>query len=412
MRWALLGDSPSTLPLLRSILRRPAHELTALALSPKMHQTLRGEFSRVHLASGWEPLLADPRIQAVIVAEGTEETLHAARQLAAAGKSLLVSPRAGLSPTFAYELALLQNDHALCLAPMFVGRGHPGWRHVRKLLAQGALGKILHVRIDRYGAPLAPSQRAPRLPPEEVFVAFLCDCDLLRTLWGDHNQVTAVCSGDPLEGFSLVTVTLEGPAVPQVVWSVTAAADAFWRMTIVGEQGTAQVTGNPEHEPFRLKGTAIDPGQSGDLPFDWGDWLCDSFAAQVAALPGEAPASGPDQTAESIAGATWGEFVRSVELLEGVQRSLKKKRMIEIHFDPPSERGQFKTQMTAAGCSLLMLTLLATIAYLTLNPLLGGYSGFRQALVALIFLPLGLFLLLQLLYFVARPRENHPGSSG
>ena len=53
----------------------------------------------------------------------------------------------------------------------------------------------------------------------------------------------------------------------------------------------------------------------------------------------------------------WADLTFAHELLTGSHRSVQKKRTIEVHHDTTSERSQFKTQMTAAGCMLLMVTL-------------------------------------------------------
>jgi hypothetical protein len=65
--------------------------------------------------------------------------------------------------------------------------------------------------------------------------------------------------------------------------------------------------------------------------------------------------------------------------------------------------------MTAAGCSLLVLTLLAVVAYLVVAATLDLPPLVKRILVGLIFLPLGLFLALQALLFIARPAAG-PGN--
>ena len=104
----------------------------------------------------------------------------------------------------------------------------------------------------------------------------------------------------------------------------------------------------------------------------------------------------------------WAELAKAVELVDAVERSVRRRRTIDVYFETPSERGIFKTQMTAVGCSLLMLTLAAVIFYLLLAATVEMPPLMKRVLVVLIFLPLGAFLALQVLVFVARPagREN------
>jgi cytochrome bd-type quinol oxidase subunit 1 len=82
---------------------------------------------------------------------------------------------------------------------------------------------------------------------------------------------------------------------------------------------------------------------------------------------------------------------------------VRRRRTIDVYFETPSERGIFKTQMTAVGCSLLMLTLAAVVCYLLAAATIEMPPLMKRILVVLIFLPLGAFLALQLLVFIARP---------
>jgi hypothetical protein len=96
-----------------------------------------------------------------------------------------------------------------------------------------------------------------------------------------------------------------------------------------------------------------------------------------------------------------------VELVDAVERSIRRRRTIDVYFETPSERGIFKTQMTAVGCSLLVLTLLAVVIYLGAAAALAIPPLVKKIVVALIFVPLGVFLVMQLLFFVARPAARN-----
>ncbi|HVW00314.1 MAG TPA: hypothetical protein VHB77_08240, partial [Planctomycetaceae bacterium] len=101
--------------------------------------------------------------------------------------------------------------------------------------------------------------------------------------------------------------------------------------------------------------------------------------------------------------------LRAFELLASAHHSLERRRAIDLHFDPPSERSSFKTQMTALGCSLLMLTLLGMIAMLLIGAAareLGLPPLVMKIGVFLVFAPLGVFLLLQLLLVLAKPSSS------
>ena len=108
-----------------------------------------------------------------------------------------------------------------------------------------------------------------------------------------------------------------------------------------------------------------------------------------------------DQFVAAVEGSesrpTWTDAAQAMELADAVERSLRRGRTIELHFEEHTEQGSFKGVMAAAGCLLLMLGLGLTVA----GALIGGFK-FRVAdywahglLVALV-----VFLLLQTLRLV------------
>jgi hypothetical protein len=86
----------------------------------------------------------------------------------------------------------------------------------------------------------------------------------------------------------------------------------------------------------------------------------EAFDAGAAVLDELAAASAGEKTAFG----TWADLARDFDLVEGALRSVRKRRTIDVHFEATSERSQFKTQMTAIGCGVLVLTLLGIIAVL------------------------------------------------
>jgi myo-inositol 2-dehydrogenase/D-chiro-inositol 1-dehydrogenase len=223
----------------------------------------------------------------------------------------------------------------------------------------------------------------------EIDRALLVDIDLLGHLFGSYDQVTASRSGSDAGGYSLATVTLAGQNIPQAVWSATAgtatAETSDWKMTVSGEGLRAVLSGDPSRG---LSSLQLDlDGESTSIESPSTDGAADLL----------------EQLTSPAGSAWWQELARDVELVEAVGRSVRRRRSIDVHFETPSERSLFKTQMTAAGCSLLMLTLLAVVLYLVLAATIDMPEIVKKILVGLAFLPLGAFLLLQLLVFVARP---------
>jgi hypothetical protein len=131
-----------------------------------------------------------------------------------------------------------------------------------------------------------------------------------------------------------------------------------------------------------------------------GQWSADGVSATAL----------EDREAASV---LWEDVVRVFEWFDACEHSLERRRTIELHSEPASERTVFKTQMTAIGCGLLMATLLLALVYLAVGAAIGDPKEAPQwvlmafgVLRLLVFAPLALFLIAQLLLPLTRtPRK-------
>ena len=80
-----------------------------------------------------------------------------------------------------------------------------------------------------------------------------------------------------------------------------------------------------------------------------------------------------------------------------MQHSLERRRTVDLHHEPVSERTIFKTQMTALGCAVLFGTLVLMLGYLAIASVIPLNGTLLIVLRMLVFAPLVLFLLAQLL---------------
>ena len=392
-RWqAVVASCIDSLPVRRGSPGRPVSPSTAVPVS----QGFR-------IVRNWEELLTDAEVDAVIVAGREDELQPVVRQLVQAGKAVMVAPELVHSAAFFYELALVESESPGRIFPLLALRGHPLVLKLKELISQGGLGSIRHVQFDRKIATNAYDGRAVLMTQADLACDLLIDSDLLRTLCGSYDQVTASRSGDAAQGYSLATVMLAGSSVPQAVWTATAYREDDWLLTISGELGTAVLDGNPEQGQLRLTRSMQEmPAFVETSNADAGNWMLESFASSWAGQSA-APSLAEDRPDNRGQSSLWGELARAVELVDAVERSVRRRRTIDVYFETPSERGIFKTQMTAVGCSLLMLTLAAVVFYLFLAATVEMPPLLKRILVVLIFLPLGAFLAMQLLVFVARP---------
>ncbi|MEX0703333.1 MAG: hypothetical protein WD069_14660 [Planctomycetales bacterium] len=389
MNFALLGHQPAALPLLQAIAADTACRL-ASAYGESLPAAVFEAAPGVRRLDDWADLLAPGAVDAVIVAGGDDATRTAAKHLFAAGRPLLVVPHPAQDTSWMYELALQQADARAVLMPYFPHREDAGVRRLREALAEGRIGPPRALEMERL--VISTRQDPPRLSVEEIDGALVNDADLLRFLAGHYSQVTALRTGETAEGCLRALVTLAGKGAPEATWTIRPVAAApGWRLTIAGDAGAAVLEKSAAAPAARLtiQGELQPAGPLSEV----------GHAAQVlAAFRGLRPRETTD--------AIWEDLIRAGETVDAARDSLRRRRTIDLYSGTHSEQTVFKTQMTAMGCGVLFLTLVGVILLAVVD------AGFRfpplvkNVLRALVFLPVFLFLLLQLLYFAARPARG------
>ena len=418
MRLALLCDDPAVIPCLDAIAVGSAHEIVvAVNISPLGAELLRGR-SGIRIAERWEDLLIARDIDAILVGGHDPAALEAIKQLAAAGQTILFIPDAAQGSTFLYELSLIRDDNRVKLVPALWHRHDPALVRLHALLRDGSLGAVKFIQLDRAYCWL------PGIPLKQSIVddVLLPDIDLLRWLGGDYDQATALRTGAVNDEVLMQTVTLAGRALPDATWHMQKTAGAsLSTLTVHGERGQVIAElGSPAYEWMLTEpnGTKVIGNRV--------------TAARERLDEIEALLSQDDSRGE------WPALVKVFETLDATHRSVKRRRTIDLHFEPMSERAAFKTQMIAMGCGVLTATLMLMLAYLAVasfvpseeterlqwlqsgTAAIGSVppaSNWRHARTALayarllVFTPLAIFLALQLLYPLSRPTTTATDTS-
>ena len=406
MRLALLCDDPAVAPWLDAMVGGSPHEVVvAVTVSPRGSELLRGR-AGIRLTNHWEDLLIARDIDAVLVGGSQPSLLEAVRQLATAGQSILFLPQADQGSTFLYELSLIQDDNRVKLLPALVHRRDRPFMRLRELLRDGSLGAVQLIQFER---EVSSPSATGALPQTDVDAALLPDIDLLRWLSGGYDQVTALRTGAAHEAVLMQTVTLAGRGCPESNWHIqSTGGDEVSRLTVHAERGRAVVERDP-------------------VSHEW--TLTESSGATVVGNRVAAARETLDEFEASLTGdaalVDWPELVKVFETLDATQRSVKRRRTIELHFEPMSERATFKTQMTAMGCGVLMVTPLLVLAYLAIASLVppspsagfppDGWERARSLLLvvrAFVFAPVAIFLVLQFLYPLTRPASGATNADG
>lgn len=391
LRCAWLGDSRDALAVARALVDGNLGDLVAAAECGDCAGDLLQVSPGLRLENDWESLLTRGGFEAVVVAGDSDPVLEGARQLARGGARLWVWVGGSATRLFS-ELTLLDAESPGRLHPLLPQRHLPGLSSLAADLAARKLGSLLSVQFAR-------TRPEPSLDAATLDRDFLHDVDLLRSLLGRFEQLTAFRHADPSGRILQATTTLGGPNLPPVSWQVMPGGEPGWRLTVAGELGRVVMEAH-DRELTRLHDGAV--VETWPRPQAEAHALLQTVRDALAPPLAEAPLA---SAAGKQAGhrTNWDDLLRGVELVAATRESLRRRRTIDVLFEAPSERNLFKSHMTAAGCGLLLVTPVLVVLYLLVAAAFPLPEWLKIALVALVFTPFGLFLLLQALVWITRP---------
>ena len=368
MKFGVIGNNPLGLSLLLELQRSAEHSLVVGAVSDRLAQAVGTAQISMRLAAAPEDALLDSQTEAVIIAvDDTEETLRLCRAATQSDKHVVISPPVECSPAFSFELHLILDESRSAVVP---------WTGRFQLQDLPDVARCLP--IDRNGILQLSAEMSVEdssLPTRTNVV--LQGLDILSASGFEYTQVTALESLAPDGTLLSLLITLnsqptvETPAPPATLMIRTAAVSP---------------TNSSELRIQRSK----EPGQ------------CLSFSPATPSLPRiEWLFKNRDDCSK------WMEsFSISLELAEAVKKSLRRRRTVDVHFDSGSERGVFKSQMTAMGCGVLTFMLFGMVAYLVIAQLTSLPTWVLHTARILWIAPLVIFLLAQTLLPIARDRSG------
>jgi myo-inositol 2-dehydrogenase/D-chiro-inositol 1-dehydrogenase len=401
MRFALLCDDPLASPVIDALSDHVGgHQLTFAVLATKRTDNLLHHREAITFVERCEDLPLEREVDAVLVGGADQLILDGAKQLATSGIPILFVPQAGQGSTFAYELSLIRDDNQVSLFPLFWHRYDAAAIELRKVLSEGRLGKIQFLQLNR---GLGQSSTNTPLSQPVVDAELLNDADLLRWLIGDYDQVTCLRTASTSDGVMMQSVVLAGRSLPEANWSIAPVTgpDQWW-LTVRGDGGVAELhrEGSSRCWICEIDGSCVAGDDRGTA-----SRVLDAFASATATRKSSAT------TPEKIVGSEWGELVKCFETVDATHRSIKRRRTIELHFEPMSERAIFKTQMTAMGCGLLVATFFMTLCFLGIASVVPLPQRVLEVLRILVFAPLIIFLIAQILLPLTRPSSNEQPAS-
>jgi predicted dehydrogenase len=355
MRFALLGDHPDALEFARALVDSGRHEVVVYSGSALGLAEIERRGITPRPVSDLEEVLADPAIDAVIVAGGPATRAAQLRRALQSERHVVCVHPADPRPDLAYEAAMMQADTGYVLMPLLPEACHPGIRRLAEI-ARSLRGLRL-ITIDRWSTEeilidAGPEAARPGLP----------GWDVVRLLGGDLAEISVVTQTDELVAGGPVVVSghfTSGPLL-QINLLPNHAVPRY-RISLLGEAGET-VLDFPQGWP----GTArLNYGDEhvATHPHAWP--AADPWAPLVEAFEAAAAAAPPGRALASVANAEprlgWQDEVRALELDDAARRSVHYHRHSTLDNVEATEEASFKGTMTLVGCGLIWLGLVLLI---------------------------------------------------
>ncbi|MGH7173898.1 MAG: Gfo/Idh/MocA family oxidoreductase [Gemmataceae bacterium] len=401
MRFALLGDHPDGVDMACALAESGRHRVLAYT-APLSEDVLRRLGENVRRVSDVEEVLADPAIEAVIVAGHAGVRPAQLRRALQSERHVLCVHPPDQTPEVAYEAAMIRNDTGCVLMPLLPEATHPAIRRlaefIRRKEASGSpigVFRLLEMERGAEGEVLDGVWIAGHKPSFPGW-------DILRILGGEIQEVSAFAEQEELrEGEPVLVAGRFEQGGLFHVSLLPRQRQSSWRLTAIGSGGRAELL-----FPLGWNGPAIldwrdADGEAHEEYWErWDPWpvLIEVFEQMVASV---APPERPLRL-------SWQDAIRALELDDAARRGVEKRRSSLLEYPEATEEVGFKGTMTLVGCSLLwiMLLLLILVHWLPKDVRESRFLGW-PIFGWMFVLPLVVFLGLQLLrYLVPKQREK------
>jgi predicted dehydrogenase len=353
MRFAILGNHPDGLEMAAALVDSGRHQVVARTAG--VDDAGPTSWGDARTVSDLEEVLADPTVEAVVVAGRPSNRPEQLRRSLQSERHVLCVHPPDQSPEAAYEAAMIQSDTKVVLLPLLTEALHPAVRRLAEFIERPAGGaggaspvgafRLLEVRRAAAGEVLLGFEVAGQKPSFPGW-------DVLRALGGEVAEVSVFAATEDLGPGE--PVLLAGRFERGGLFQVTllpGQPDAHCSLAVVGERGRAELV-----FPVGWQGPAFldyrdEAGEEHEESWErWDPWptLVGLFEEAVA---GRAAGS-PRPPLE------WQDAVRCLELDDAARRSVQRRRAGTLEYPEASEEVGFKGTMTLLGCGLVWVILL------------------------------------------------------
>ncbi len=411
MKFALVGLDTRTAEIAQAVAAAGDHRLACVyldagagdldrrAVEPLGAPVICGSPNADGFARLWE---TRPDVIVLAARQDAAALIHDVRQLAQLDLPIVVSHPVNHSAMVYYELEMLVQNSKSILLPYLPLRWHPAVQQLSEQVAGAAvggdgqrLGRLEQITLDR---TIRQSTRS------ELLDLFAADVDLVRTLAGDITDVAAMHSAADDQLPLPLNVQMTAQHAVLVRWSLTAVDQSpGGQLTLAGSRGSLRLRMADAQD---WQWVSLDPEGEGDVLQTWpspgpGQQNLERLVQRLEAVAHDPHASQP----------AWQNASRGVEVLEALEKSLRKRRLVHLSYEGRGEEEAFKGTMASLGCGLLLaLMLLTVVAGIGLK--LAKEQGLDRLAALLAKIPhvaLGLmivFLLMQLLRVVIPDKKK------
>ncbi len=339
MNFLILGDGPEELAWAETIAASGVHRLRAAF--PGVPQ--------IPPSRDFDDALATSGLDAAIIGGPPESRAEALRRVAGVGLAAICLHPPGPDSEAYYLVSMSRAETGAVVVPDLPARLHPGVAAIRDAMIAETPGPF---RSLRYESPVDP------FGGDLVRHEFARVIDLIRSLIGEIEALTA--TGDPAGDHpsESLLVQLRGARSLKAEVRLWAGPPEPPRLILTGASGSLTL-----ELPFQNATASRLVRRLPDVPeteTTYSDWnpqraILDVLEATVAHRDAH-----PDLN----------DGTRAMEVSEGVARSLRRGRTIELHYEEISEAGTFKSVMTSFGC-LVLIAILFVLPLALAGPALG-----------------------------------------
>jgi predicted dehydrogenase len=384
MRFALLGNHADGLKMALALVESSRHEFAAYSGPPLLWEKLDLRPGRV--IGDIEEILADPKIDAVIVAGDLSQRPNQLRRALQSERHVLCVGPPGDSPDITYEAAMIQSDTRRVLLPLLFGSIHPAVQQLRELIQTNQPASAV-VRLIEW-------EQHSNHSSDGYFPGW----EVLQALGGPIAEVSAFAeqmvrgAQEPL----LVCGRFEHGGLFQAVLSPH-APEGTWRLRLTTSSLRAELDlscTNKAHLSWTdAAGAAHQEEWDSANPYRE---MVRVFENAVRAYEqGTAGNGSKEKESRDEAALTWQDAIREAELDDAARRSVERRRVSALEYPEATEEASFKGTMTLIGCGMLWLMLVLLVL-----------SRWFPVLLFVIVIMLTVFLCLQVLRAIVRKSEK------